>query len=270
MFTKEGLRPASDAERKALGIPPAYTHPMIAVDPNADLIAMATITTPSGKIKPFYKYSKAFVERRQREKYKRVEKLAKRIEKVEARIHSDSESEGSDRHLAMTARLILLTGMRIGNPPQGKDPSFGASTLLLSHCSFEANAGNGRANTIVLDFIGKKGVAQHYEVKDAVFAQYVRERQGNERLFPHEANAVLRYLKRIGLAKAHDIRTLHAMTIAQALIEEITKEAKPTSKKAVKLIRKTVGTEVGKILGNNASQAIKSYIDAKLWPEIEG
>jgi DNA topoisomerase-1 len=256
------MRPATDAERKALGIPPAYTEPLVAIDPQADLIAMATITTPSGKTKPFYKYSKSFIERRAKEKYKRVAKLASRIDKIEKRIASDSEGTSEDRHLAMTARLILLTGMRIGNPPQGVGESFGATSLLLSHCT-----PNG--SSVKLDFIGKKGVAQSYVVKDSVLTEYVKERKGEARLFPHEANAVLRYMKKIGLAKAHDIRTLHAMTIAEALIKEVTKDGPPTTKKAVKLIRKTVGAEVGKILGNNASQAIKSYIDAKLWPEME-
>src|SRR4051812_33288938 len=99
---KEGMRPATDAERKALGIPPAYTEPLVAIDPSADLIAMATITTPSGKQKPFYKYSAAHIARQASAKYKRVQKLGGKIEKIEARIERDCQSSDEDiRHVAM-------------------------------------------------------------------------------------------------------------------------------------------------------------------------
>jgi len=261
---KDGMRPATDEERKALGIPPAYTDPLVAIDPNADLIAMATITTPSGVQKPFYKYSKAHIARQHAKKYRRVQKLASKIEKIEKRIDADVSSEGDSRPLAICAKLVLLTGLRAGNPPQGEGESFGAASLLLSHCSFVEDG-------VSLDFIGKKGVPQHVVVRDAVFSEYVRERSalGEARLFPFEANALLRYMKSIGCEKVHDLRTLRAMLLAEALIAELVKDGPPRTKKAAKLLKKVVGTEVAKVLGNSPSQAIKSYIDAKTWPDLE-
>jgi Arc/MetJ family transcription regulator len=76
-------------------------------------------------------------------------------------------------------------------------------------------------------------------------------------------------MKSIGASKAHDLRTWRAMMVAEALITELLKDGLPTSKKAAKLLRRTVGEQVGKILGNNASQALKSYIDAKIIPTHE-
>jgi DNA topoisomerase-1 len=263
MKAKQGMRPASDAERKELGIPPAYTEPLIAVDPTADLIAMATITKPDGTTKPFYKYSAKHIARQAAKKFKRVAKLGDRIEKIEARIEKDCRS-GVNRDVAMCARLVLMTGLRAGNAPQGEGESFGASSLLLEHCTTEGD-------TIRLQFIGKKGVAQDVTFRDGLIAGYIRERAAAKQsdLFPHEASATLRYLKSINCEKTHDLRTWRAMMLAEALIEELVKDGPPATKKAAKLLRKTVGIEVAKILGNSPSQALKSYIDSKIIPESE-
>jgi DNA topoisomerase IB len=257
------MRAATDAERKALGIPPAYTEPLIAIDPNADLIAMATITTPSGKQKPFYKYSAAHIERQAKAKFKRVQKLAGKIEKIESKILRDCSSDDEEtRALAVCARLVLLTGLRAGNPPQGVGESFGAASLLMSHVTLESDV-------VTLDFIGKKGVVQHVVVTDGIIANFIRDREAELRVFPHEANVLLRYMKSIGCEKVHDLRTLRAMLMAGVLIEELLKDGPPTTKKAAKLLRKTVGIEVAKILGNSPSQALKSYIDSRILPVAE-
>ena len=257
------MRPASDAERKALGIPPAYFDVLIAVDPKADLIATATIKTKSGKIKTFYRYSKSFIAGQADKKWARVRKLGAKAEKIEARLTKDCTS-GDDIAVAQSARLIMLTGMRNGNPPQGEGESYGASSLLMSHISLSGD-------TITFDFIGKKGVAQHYVLTDSLLASYVRERRSRSetRLFPHDANATLKYLKSIGAAKCHDFRTWRANEFASILVDELVKDGIPTSKKGIKLLKKTVATAVGAMLGNNASQAMKSYISPKVWEKVD-
>ena len=82
MCRAEGLRPATPAEAKARGIPPAYTNVMISDDPNADL--QATARTAAGKT--FYLYSKAFTARSAEAKWRRVRKLnAERMQRIEPR-----------------------------------------------------------------------------------------------------------------------------------------------------------------------------------------
>jgi len=261
MCRAEGLRPATPAEAKARGIPPAYTNVMISDDPNADL--QATARTAAGKT--FYLYSKAFTARSAEAKWRRVRKLnAERMQRIESRILRDASGSGEDRHVAMTAYLIMLTGLRNGGAPQGTKESFGASSLLMQHVQ-------ASPESVRLRFPGKHGILQDHEVKDDLFAAYVRSREaeGATKLFPHEAAQTLRYMKKIGLRKVHDVRTWRANELARALVQELLKIERPTSKKGVKLYQKIVATKVSEVLGNKPGQAMKSYIDPKVWEPFE-
>jgi len=248
------MRPATDEERKRLGVPPAYTNVRISDDPNADLRAVAT--TPKGKT--FYLYSKAFRARNDAKKWTRVRKLNAKMEKVEARIDRDAQAGNG---IAICARLILQTGLRNGGEPQGDKPSFGASSLLLEHCSVHGNV-------VRLQFPGKHAVPQDVKVEDAMFAAYVRSRSGEVKLFDHDASQTLRYMKSVGAAKVHDLRTWRANVLAQMLVEELLKLEKPTSAKARKIFQKAVAERVAEVLGNKPAQALKSYIDPKVWEPL--
>jgi DNA topoisomerase-1 len=258
MCKRSEMRRATESERKALGVPPAYTDVMIAVDPKAELIA--TAKTKAGKT--FYKYSQAFVEKQQDAKWARVRKLGRSVEKVVARIEKDSVS-GPQRDVAMTARLILLTGMRNGGAPQGETESFGASSLLLKHVTLDGN-------TMRFQFPGKKAVPQDVVVTDAVLAGYVRERTVERQLFPHDASATLRYMKSVGARKVHDLRTWKANELATALLEELLANGeRPKTKKEVKQLQKAIASRVAETLGNTPSVAMKSYIDPRVWTPLE-
>jgi len=250
MVERSDMRKASPEEAKKLGIPPAYTNVMVAVDPKADLQATAFIPKTG---KPFYRYSK----------WRRVRKLAAKVEKIEARILRDAQS-GPDRELALCARLVLLTGMRNGGDPQGEGESYGASSLQLRHISVDGDA-------VRLQFLGKKQVPQDVQFTDRLLAGFFREKLqadayvATRRVFGHEANATLRYMKSVGAEKVHDIRTWRANTLASALVEQLLQDGVPKTKKGIKLLKKAVATQVASILGNNPSQALKSYIDPDLW-----
>jgi len=251
------MRDATPAEAKALGIPPAYTNVRVAVDPKADLLATAT----TGKGKTYYKYSAAFTERNARAKWVRVRKLSKKADRIAERIDKDSRSGDC---VAMTARLILFTGLRVGNDAQGDAETFGASNLKMEHVC--VNGGD----EVHLRFPGKHSVAQDVKITDEVFATYARSRAGQERLFPHNAGHTLRYMKSIGAAKAHDLRTWRANLIADQVIAQLLEAAgKPETKKAVKAFKKLVSERVASVLGNKPSQCLKSYIDPAKWDAIE-
>jgi DNA topoisomerase I len=246
------MRPASDAERKALGIPPAYTNVYVAVDPEADLIA--TAKTPKGKT--FYRYSKRFVERQTARKWKRVQALEGKLQKIEDKLERDAHAGNG---IALCARLILHSGMRNGGEPQGDKPSFGASSLLMEHVVVTGSRCDFR-------FPGKHGVEQDVQVDDAMLARYVRSRKGELKLFDHDAAQTLRYMKSIGAAKVHDLRTLRANMLARALVEELVRlSGKPETKRERKALVKIVAERVGAALGNKPGQALKSYINPRVF-----
>jgi len=261
----EDFRPATEEERKALGVPPAYTDVRIArrLD-GADLLAVATIPAKGGKPpKTFYKYSAAHVARQAAEKYLRVAELAKRVHEIDAEVRKDIAARNGRYALAISARLVMLSGMRAGNPPQGEGESFGTCNLLLRHVTVTGNSCR-------FQFIGKKGVPQDVSVTDQLIASYVlagRE-EGHEALFPHSANALLRYLKKLGCVKTHDLRTLRAMLLADDLLKQLSPE-RPKTKREAKLLRKLVATEISKVLGNAPTQVIKSYVSESIWPGLE-
>ena len=255
---RTGFRAATDEERKALGVPPAYTDVCVPIEKGGKLLAIARI--PNGKT--YYKYAKAETEKNARAKWKRIAKLGVKLEKIEARLEADIARDVGE---AYTVRLILLTGMRNGNPPQGNDkdkPSYGASSLLMKHVQTYNDK-------LVFDFPGKHHVQQHIEIEDKVLAAYVWERccqitgphPGDAPLFLHSAGDTLRYLKKIGAEKVHDLRTLRGNVLANAIVDEVLKIGKPTSKKEFKAMLKFLGEQVGAALGNKPSQALKSYID---------
>ncbi len=261
---RPGFRWMTAEERRANAVPPAYVDAMLALDPTQALQVVAT----TGLGKPFYKYRPEAVAERTQQKWARMHELMQTVQAHAITIEEDCEA-GSV--VALTARLILLSGMRIGNAGQsvlGVD-SFGASNLLRRHVVLLPDF------QIFFSFPGKKGVPQEVAVTDELLWRYVKtdDEAGDDvdpdrRLFPHNANAVLRYLKRIGLSKAHDLRTWRANVLAEALLERTVPAEAPLTKREAKAIRKSVAENVGKALGNNASQALKSYINPEVWKKI--
>lgn len=262
---RTGFRQATDEERRALGVPPAYTEVCVPVDPKSRLLAVARI--PNGKT--YYKYAKTAVQAGEAAKWKRVAKLASKLEKIEARLNSDVEKGVSE---AFCVRLILLTGMRNGNPPQGLHETFGASSLRLRHVQVQGQK-------LVFDFPGKHNVPQRYEVDDHILLEYVKRRRlavqysetfFEERLFIHSASDTLKYLKKIGAEKVHDLRTLRANVLATELVRQVLETGRPGSKKALKATIKYISTVVASTLGNKPGQALKSYIDPSVLEQLSG
>lgn len=253
--TRSKMKRASDAERKARAIPPAYTDAMIAVDVTADL--QATAITPAGKTAYFY--SKAFIERQVAAKWKRVAAVTKRIDSIAAKVEADSEAGISE---ALTIRLILQTGMRNGGKKQGKLDAFGASSIRIEHMP-KMEEGDSE---ISLAFPGKKGVAQAFTVKDPVLARHAfrRQQEKAETLFEHTAADTLRYLRSVGgpKIKVHDLRTWYANVLAEALVAKML-----TDDLTMKKLKKAVATEVASKLGNTPSMALKAYINPKVFGE---
>lgn len=254
---REGFHWASEEERRAAKIPPMYVHAQVADGPGR---LRATAVSPNTG-KTLYFYSDEHKVERDVEKWARVRYITQSIDKLVPRIDEDA---AAGRPEALTLRLILQTGMRNGGEPQGalrdsKD-SYGASSLLLQHVQLRPPFG------LRLTFPGKKGVPQEFEIEDGMLFEYVKRRQaeGVVRLFPHQANATLRYLHKLDpLIKVHDLRAWYATTLAEA--------AKPVFEAEVsaKKLPKAVAKVVAKQLGNTAGVAQRAYMDPALFAERE-
>lgn len=262
--TKSEMRPATDAERRKLAIPPKYTDAMVATDPKAEL--RATAITPAGKTASYY--SEAYTARQEAAKWARVMSLQRAMPAIAEKIDRDSSNpKREDYHAAMTLRLIALTGLRNGGEGKGLKESFGASSLRLEHVTVSGN-------TVRLSFPGKSGVAQDITVTDKVLADYVRSRQsmGAKEVFPHDSADTLAYMKKIsgGKFKVHDLRTWNGTVMADRLVSEAIKAGlTPTTKKQFKALRKQVATEVAKTLGNTPAMALSTYIHPVVFRPLE-
>jgi DNA topoisomerase-1 len=250
-----------DEVREARGIliPPAYTKILLAKDPNEPL--QATALTPKGKTA--YYYHPEHLKRRAVLKWQRVRVLVKRIDELATLIHERAQ-EGDTR--ALTLLLILLTGMRNGNPGQGEKPAYGASSLLLEHVVLRRESPR-----IVLHFPGKKGVLQHFELDEQVLFEHIRQRQiacdfdPKAKLFPHDARATLRCLRRLaGRIKVHDLRTWHATMLAVEFIKLFRAEGIPEEK-----LESAVAKQVAARLGNTPAVVRKAYFDPMLFQKEE-
>ncbi len=255
------MRPATDKERKRLGVAPAYTNVQISTDPHAEL--RATATTAAGKTA--YYYSTRYKERQQQAKWSRVVEFQQGATKVAERISKEIAKgpKAANYHQAMTIRLIMQTGMRNGIEADG---TFGATSLRMEHVTTDGG-------TVRMQFTGKAGVKQDYTVHDSVFADYVRARRqaGGEKLFPHEAADTLTYLKSISRGKnfkVHDIRTWYGTVYADHLVRQMREQGMlPKTVKEHKAFRKAIATKVSEQLGNTPAVALSTYIHPRIFPD---
>lgn len=260
------MRAATDAERKKLGIPPAYTNVQIATNPKADL--RATAVTAKGKTVSFY--SKQYTDQQAAAKWARVVAFNREVPRIAAKVDKDANNPKSEHQSeAMALRLILQTGLRNGGDDGGGDEeAFGASNLRTDHVSVDGA-------TVRMQFPGKHGVAQDHSVTDPLFAKWVLGRMdaGKETVFDHDSDATLRYLQSLTPKtkfKVHDLRTWVATVYADTLVQAAVKGGVlPKTKKDYKAFLKEISTKVAGVLGNNAGQALKSYIHPAVFKPFE-
>ena len=253
------MRPATDTERKRLGVAPAYTNVMVSTNPKAEL--RATATTAAGKTA--YYYSKAYTDRQAAAKWSRVVAVQRDAPALLTRVDKDL---AAGRHVgpAMTLRLIMQTGFRNGGDTEAD--TYGATSLLTKHATVSGD-------TVRLQFPGKGGVAQDHDIEDGAFARYVEARQkaGHERLFDHSADDTLDYLKTIsrGKFKVHDLRTWYGTVYADYLTQRALQGARPTTKRDKKLFKRQIAERVASRLGNTAAVTLSTYIHPGVFSALE-
>jgi len=198
-------------------------------------------------------------------KFSRIDDLNKKFEKIS--VENDKNLKGDKAEEATVLSLIMQTGIRPGSEQDTKSAkkAYGATTLEGKHVIVNKDG------TVLLNFIGKKGVENRITVDDKALAKMIADRKkkvGDDgKLFNCDNIQLLKYTASLDKKKfkTKDFRTLLGTKKA---LEEIKKVAKPPEnekayKKAVMAVAKTVAEK----LGNKPAECLKSYINPSVFAQ---
>lgn len=227
-------------------------------------------TDKRGKTQP--RYSPAYMERNAMAKFERVRELSKVIDKLDDYLEKNWQNDET----AAALYLMRRTGIRPSsqNNETGDGATYGITTLQARHVTINQNS-------VRLNFTGKKQVQQDHTYRDKqiveMFTQYKGDKQRRDEIFPtvteHSLRAMMKEVTGEDF-KVYDLRTLVATQYALQLVAERKRPAKPKNKTEFNKWRNVVGDSVSDMLGNNRTEALKSYIDPDVfshWKEgIDG
>lgn len=243
-------------------IPPGLHEIRITTDPKHHLIASG-INSSGGTT---FIYASWFEEGTAAAKWARVREFAQDAKKLDRGLAKEALTDDT----AAAVLLMRRTGIRVGSSDEqvGSVQAFGATTLQGRH--FRINE-----KSVTLDFVGKEGVKQHFVIKDPdIIAMFKarEDRQRTTRVFDTSDKKTIAFIReKTGKDgyKNHDLRTLLANEMAANLIQKWERRP-PKTKTEYRRMRKEIGTAVAAQLGNNATQALSSYINPAIFaPYIE-
>lgn len=217
-------------------------------------------------------------------KFNRMVKLAKLftgLDSMMGRIAKRGKLVTLNARLACACRLMLHTGIRIGNESSAegymttvspydktREPEFvqtyGLTTLLPEHVTL-------RGGKVYLNFLGKRSVKNSFVVTGDLATHVEKIKltaQPPETLFEITAYEFTKFVKRhIGANfTPKDLRTMRANIEAWKSFSRHKDELlKVKTKSAFNALVKQVCTDVSEKLNNTASVCKTSYIDPYLW-----
>ncbi|HXU44805.1 MAG TPA: DNA topoisomerase IB [Thermoanaerobaculia bacterium] len=259
-------RPALDRIR-ALAIPPAWTDVWICASPDGHLQA----TGRDARGRKQYRYHPRWQESRGEDKFARLAAFGAALPRLRRAVRRHLRLPGLPREkvLAAVARLLDLTGARIGNEEYRRaNGSFGLTTLRNRHAV-------AKGGELKLSFRAKSGVLHDSSIKSPRLARVVRRCQDlpGQQLFQYldeegkrhsvsstDVNDYLRDL--VGAdCSAKDFRTWRGSVEALTALAEIEEEPAPAAldRQAVSVVDR-----VAKELGNTRAVCRKHYIHPSL------
>jgi DNA topoisomerase-1 len=250
-WVREGFHFASDDERRARVIPPAWTHVQINDDPTADLQVWGV----DAKGRSQYRYSAAHTERQAKAKFQTTRKLNGDIQRIDDAL-ARAAVVGDDA--ALGALLIARTGFRPGSEDNtgADEQAYGVSTLMAKHVKV-------KGDSVHFDFTGKSGHRQVHKINDPQLARLLgRKLEGKkpgEQVFDSSNVQMRDRLKREAPEyKLKDLRTRIGTVIA---IQTVNSLPVPKTQAEFKKARNQVGDAVSGVLGNTRAVALASYVD---------
>jgi DNA topoisomerase-1 len=248
---------------KAIVIPPAWENVWICASARGHIQA----TGFDARGRKQYRYHPAFRFSKENEKFTHLASFGTALGRIRRSVEQDLTLPGLPREkvLAAVVRLLDRTHLRVGNVRyREENHSFGLSTLLDRHVSFEGGA-------MRLRFRGKSGVWHEREVDDPVLVRVVRSCQHlpGQDLFQYRDESGERH--RIGSCDVNDyIRTaangdfsakdFRTWAGTVAALARLAVQTPPTSKTAAERVIVDVVKEVAAELGNTRAVCRKSYI----------
>jgi DNA topoisomerase-1 len=291
---------------RLLKIPPAYEN--VTILNNRKIIAFGY----DSKNRKQVLYHPAFIAKQNAKKYKKMTESINLFTKLKRKVAADLKSgsvsssgssvSGSEKTMmiAIIITLILTCGFRIGNKKYEKDNnSIGLTTLKYKHLKFENN-------TVLIDFIGKKGVRNVATCDNRIIYDYLYNAanaakpakpadaiDNDSYVFTYESGRVItsndvnEYLRKAGKVGSDiyittkDLRTWNANTLFLTYYKKVRKlrnkaehtehtEHTGLNDRYIKDMQKDIKKAIEMVaekLHNTYSICKKSYIDPKI---IEG
>jgi DNA topoisomerase-1 len=281
-YVDEDGTPISDPEVidriRGLAIPPAWKDVWICSDELGHL--QATGIDAAGRKQ--YLYHARWRERRDRAKFKRMERFAELLPRLRRQITTDIDADAklSDTEtpsriavLACAVRLLDVGLFRIGSEQYAdEDHGVGLATVRREHVTVR---GDGE---IVFDYPGKAGVQRVQVIKDPISGDLVRalrRRRGgppellayreSRRWAPLRSSDINDYLKHhLGSEfSAKDFRTWNATVLAAVSLAY--EGGLGPSKAARKRAMDRAVAGVSELLGNTRAVARRAYIDPRVF-----
>ncbi len=263
---------ADRARIDELRIPPAWTD--VCINAAAGGVVQAIGRDAAGRLQ--YIYHANHVKRREARKFRRIIKFAETLPKMRTAVAAHIRLPGLGREPVMAAMLRILSTcfLRPGSQVYASENgSFGLATLRPRHVKV-------RGDTVELDFTGKSGVHQQYELKDRHVARIVRNlllqpsrevfkyRNGDNEFVNVTRHHINDYIREVMGARfsAKDFRTWAGTLVCASALARTGTEAREKKtarkRKVVSAIRETAG-----VLGNTPAVCRSAYICPEI---IEG
>jgi DNA topoisomerase I len=229
-----------------------------------------------------YVYSERQVQKRNRDKAKRLQKFKGMVEKLRAKVKADLGSEDRETRLtALAVALIDETHERVGNEASAKgerndsgEPHYGVTGWKKRHITL----GSGSAT---IKYVGKSGVKQEKTVKTpyilSALRRALKDAEGKEGcIFSWDggsvtADEVNQYLKEFDVT-AKDLRGLSCNAIMQRTLKSIRSkggklpEDKKERETKLKAEFKEALAEVAEQIGHEASTLKTQYLAPGIEP----
>ena len=260
---REGFRTATASDRERILRDHGYKVPEHWVDvlvPEGE--DHLVVKGQDAKHEWHYVYNQEWKDQQASAKFQRTKELHKKMPQLDQALAKDVPKGSED---AMVVAIMRNTGCRVGQESavQGRlvrDATYGASTLRAKHVKTTPTG------SVILDFVGKDKVKQHYVIKDPVLTKAIEKQKkgksGNDKMFPNSTDSTsVAYLRRVtGLPKVknHDLRTHKANAVAIFLTKG---KRRPATFKDYKKRRFAVGDAVAKQLGNTRAVSLSTYIN---------
>ncbi len=263
--SSSGMRKATVAERKQLGVPPAWTDVEIADSPKGVNGLLFRGIDAKGRVQS--KYTEEHSAKQSKLKFKRILELETHLPKLDATLAKGVKS--GDEH-AMCLSIIRQGGCRPGsdNETLGTVQAFGATTLEARHVKVAGDV-------VKLDFVGKSGKQNQIEIKDKNLASAMRTllkgKGKSDKVFASvDASSLLEYQRTI-LPKKFLLKDLRTSLGTKTALLAIKKMAVPKTKTAYKKAKSEIGKIVSEKLGNTPAIALQSYINPMVfgvWEDV--